>query len=241
MNVEFLVTGQGRSGTQWLAQILNKMTSSVTVFHEPCGQSDSRVYQGFYFGSSDPLKYFPSRVKRMEDLSARHPEKGFAEVTSYIRYCADEFRQYFSCPVAAIVRDGRYTVRSMLARKLYQKEGRPGIYPQDNEVALEWDSMSPLAKTSWYWADTYRRLLDLQIPTFRLEDLCTDTARMILLSKHLGIEVDIPTYEKLKHLRIHQAIDPKEPLGWTSSNMAEFMRFAGDIQSLFNYPQELPT
>ena len=34
----FFITGHGRSGTLWLARLLNRCDPSVNVHHEPLGQ-----------------------------------------------------------------------------------------------------------------------------------------------------------------------------------------------------------
>ena len=240
MKVDFMVTGQGRSGTLWLARLLNEGVESTTVFHEPCEQSDAGVYWKLYFGNAVPGRYFQKRTKRMGELAARNPDKGFAEVNSYLRYCAREYERFFHCPIAAIIRDGRYVVRSMLKRDVYRSEDRPRISPvRDSQVASMWDDLSPLAKSSWYWADTYQRLSDLQVPIFRVEDLTERFSYVQSLGKHLGVKIDRDVYEKkFQGQRRHVSIDPKEPLRWSVEETAQFLEFASDVQSKFNYPTE---
>ena len=49
LDVAFLVTGQGRSGTMWLAKVLDG-DPAVKVFHEACGALDAQLYGAFHRG-----------------------------------------------------------------------------------------------------------------------------------------------------------------------------------------------
>jgi hypothetical protein len=163
MNIRFIVTGHGRSGTLWLAKALNQ-DASVACHHEPLAQFDARHYANVYDGTMDAAKFVRLRRKRMELVAERHPERDYAEVNSYLRYCVPALRAEFpGVPIVAVVRDGRYVVRSMLARGCYQRENYPPIQPP-----IPLDAFDACA---WYWAETYRRLIEDGVLVFRLEDL----------------------------------------------------------------------
>ena len=98
MDVRFFVTGHGRSGTQWLARLLNQ-DPTVNVHHEPVAQFDARHVAGLYDGTADVGKFFRQRKKKMERVWERHPDKGYAEVNSYLRYCVPELREEYSIDV----------------------------------------------------------------------------------------------------------------------------------------------
>lgn len=59
MKGAFFVTGQGRSGTMWLAQVLNKALG-VRGHHEPI-QADVHVYVLIYRGELSGRYYLTDR------------------------------------------------------------------------------------------------------------------------------------------------------------------------------------
>jgi len=85
MDLRFIVTGHGRSGTKWLARLLNDATTDVIVHHEPLVQFDAAHYARVYSGALDPREFVAERERRMQAIWARFPNRGYAEVNGYLR------------------------------------------------------------------------------------------------------------------------------------------------------------
>jgi len=230
MDLRFFVTGHGRSGTLWLARVLNRCDPTVNVHHEPLGQFDAARYAAAYErGAPATERWLRQRVTRMERIWERHPDQGYAEVNSYLRYCVPRLREVFDVPVAALVRDGRYVVRSMLARGCYTRAGYPPIQPPQ--------SMSPFAACCWYWADTYRRLIPLGVRFWRLEDVNARWPSFRSLCNEVGLDADRGVWTANVNRRANVGVGDA-PLDWDAEHTAAFEMLAGDVQEFFEYPME---
>ena len=220
MNIAFFVTGHGRSGTKWLAKVLNR-DPSVAVHHEPI-QKDVRAYARIYNGTLEPMTYLWRRQEDMCLIWRRHRDRDYAEVNSYLRYFVPELQLVSGVPVVALIRDGRYVVRSMMALGVYQRPGYPPI-PGQGET--------PFEKCCWYWADTYRRLYGLE--TFRLEDLTQDYSHFCLLCNLLGVQVSEEEWRTFASTPINVGVGLTTPPVWSEEEYKIFYNVAGDIQGAY--------
>ncbi len=225
MKVRFFVTGHGRSGTLWLAKLLNT-DESVQVHHEPV-QEDAQAYIHIFDGSLDACEYLKRRRELMEARWSEHPERDWAEVNSYLRYCVSELREEFRAPVVGLVRDGRLVVRSMMARGVFQREGYPGI-----EAPGEFKT--PFEKCCWYWADTYFRLARQAVPVLRLEDLNSDYSTVELLGMLLNVHISKQAWERARGQPENIGVGP-QPLQWSRRELAVFEAIAGEVHHRFGY------
>jgi len=234
VDIRFFITGQGRSGTMWLARLLD-LDPDIKVFHEAGGRLDSNRFAGFHRGVNARKYLLGPRLARTEQVMERWPGLPFAEVNSYLRYCVPELREVYEVPVLGIVRDGRYTVRSMLARGIYQTSGRPPIRPLGGDILADWPGMKPFARTCWYWADAYRRLLEQIVMIFTLERLNSDYEYFSGLCEMAGVSIPLEIWRKRAGQPTHEGIPRGTPLGFDSKELAIFEALAGDVQRRF-YP-----
>jgi hypothetical protein len=225
LNIRFIVTGHGRSGTMWLARLLNA-DGTVNVHHEPLGNYDAANYWRVRAGLLDGVEFIRERKPLMEKIWECEPQQDYAEVNSYLRYCVPALREAFGTHIAAIIRDGRYVVRSMMARGVYQRPGYPPIETPE-------DIVDPFAKCCWYWADTYRILLDGDVPIFCLEHLNNDYGCFSSMCDRLGITVEKSIWEKYVQRRINSTTDYEEPLHWSTERKQTFNAMAGHVFSRF--------
>lgn len=239
MQIAFFVTGQGRSGTKWLARLLDR-SPGVKVYHEAIGGWDARVYEKIYNRRENPLEYLKKREPMMERLWKRYPNRSFAEVNSYLRYCVPELRKIFRVPTVAIIRDGRFVIRSMLSRGIYRR--RPRIRPiaeRDASPMLisKWERMSRFERVCWYWADAYRILQAQDVPIFQIEELTRDYNILLsLCQNHLLIEPNRRAWQRFSKRRINVTKElPQTPPVWTLREAEAFEELAGDIQRFFQY------
>jgi len=226
-DVAFFVTGQGRSGTQWVAKILDKTRSDVTVLHEACGRQDAKWYGRVYCNPSLGPEWMWYRQRWMNPERLRG--KRWGEVNSYLRYAAHDLRTYFQAPVAAVIRNGKDVVRSMQRRSIYAKRSPPVPTPSYAET--------PFLKCCWYWADAYRLLIAWKVPIFRLEDLTEDYGALHALCHVLEVETPPEgAWQRLKDQRVN-ASKGGRITEWTPEMHEAFRRIAGDVQKTF-YPDD---
>lgn len=219
----------------WLAQALDG-DPGIKVFHEACGAIDAPIYGGFQRGL-DAVPYLGGvRKGRMARVMERSSHLAFAEVSSFLRYCVPELRTVFGVPIAAVIRDGRYTVRSMMRRGIYRNPRRPAIRPIDAQMMREWRSLNVFARICWYWADAYRILIAEEVPIFLLEKLDSDFDYFQELCQYLGAEVKVHHWKRFSGRPVHTSVPLNLPLNWAEAQTRMFSRYAGDIQRQF-YPE----
>jgi len=227
MDIRFFIVSQGRSGSQWLARVLNR-DPGILVHHEPLAQFDAARYAKVYYGKLDALDYVQSRRLRMEAIWQRHPDKGQAEVNSYLRYVVPELRYEFDVPVLGLVRDGRYVVRSLMARGCYQKENYPPIASAQE--------MTPFEACCWYWASAYRLLERQQVPLYYLEKLNSDYDYFRELCQAAGATVRERDWLRFAGVRLNTSGTEEGPPVWDYKQWETFERLAGDVQKALGYP-----
>ena len=228
MAFRFAVTGMERSGTYWLAALLDD-DPAVKVRHEPTPLKvwDSQVLPLAYDGTLDTASFAKARYNYWRNTSPNHADQ--AEVNSVIRYVAGAIRDVWDIPVAAIVRDGRLTVRSLLRRGTFQRPNMPP-FPAPAEVAAD-----PFAACCWYWADAYERLQAQDIPIWRLEDLNGDWATVERLCDYLNLAIRKTAWDWLKGRRLNESTTDAGPPQWDEQQAATFDQWAGEVQAQFGY------
>jgi len=226
MDIRFIVTGHGRSGTKWLAHLLDK-DPGIAVHHEPLTGYDKHSYAAVRDGRMSARAFASGRRDKMAQIWERHPHKAYAEVNGFLRYCVPAMRDEFNVPIAAIVRDGRLVVRSMLKRGIYKSDNYP---PIQSPV----DLLTPFERCCWYWADTYKLLMWQDVPIYRLDRLNKDFACLCVLCNCLGIEIRFDDWQKRAGKRINADIGDV-PLEWGNWEHSRFAEIAGDVQRRLGY------
>lgn len=222
--IRFFVTGHGRSGTLWLANLLNT-DPTVQVHHEPIN-ADRGYSARIYKGLANSMKYLVDRQHTMSEIEASHPNQDYAEVNSYLRYCVPEMLTVWSdIPVAVLVRDGRYTVRSLFVGECYSISNYPRIRPPE--------VMTPFESCCWYWADAYRRIFNIPVPIYKLEDLNSDWGKFESLCEFLNVKVSSEDWVNFSRFKMNVMITT--PLKWDNEKMETFDLLAGDVQSRLGY------
>lgn len=222
MHPRFFVTGMGRSGTKWLADVLNQ-DDSVRVHHEPIGLDRDACYAARR-GGLNIGRFFRVRRERMEEIynldrdnRDNRDNRDYAEVNSYLRYMALNLENEFKCPVVGLVRDGRATIRSLINQKVYQIDGYPPLRPPPE--------LSYFGRVCWYWADAYEILLDSSVPVFRLEKLNTSYQYFSVLCSILSVEVTKDQWAKYAGHRVN-ASEYGVPYEWHEDT---FQKIAGQV------------
>lgn len=230
--IRFFGTGHGRSGTLWLARLLNE-DDSVEVYHEPGAAYDRSRYNKVFYRALDAEKHIRRRRTNVIN-NLMSDDKDYAEVSSYLRYSIKALCRVEQVPVFMIIRDGRYVVRSMLAGEAFYKTGYPPFTPPPSV-----DAITPFEKACWYWAKTYRYLSDSElpfVPVYSLEQLNEDWELAESLFRYAQVNISHETWVKYAHQIINGLVSDPEPPEWDYRECQAFNRLAGDIQERFGYP-----
>jgi hypothetical protein len=150
----FFILAIGRSGTTFLAHLLN-MSPDAVVFHEPI-RSDVDAYRRGFFSPDDAERYIASFRKKEMYLRTRKKDfTVYGEVNSLLRRHYHPLRRHF--PAAGflhLVRDGRDVVRTMMSTDAL----KPGfmwtwwLRPHESDPFFsQWSTMDRFAKLCWYW------------------------------------------------------------------------------------------
>jgi hypothetical protein len=186
----FFVLGQGRSGTAFLASLLDT-DPRARVHHEPW-PLDRQI-----LGLSRTGRFSTVVDSLLEErFTAQFSERGavpvYGEVNSYLRYNADWLRDRLSATLLHVVRDGRDFVRSAWIREAQRPaHAQLPIVPDDDDpFASRWGSMSRFERICWIWRHTNEMLAESVPVWMRLEDLLSsyETFRSKLLDP-IGLDV----------------------------------------------------
>lgn len=237
MTVRFAVTGMERSGTTWLSKLLDQ-DPDVNVQHEPQHTRawDARVLPAVHAGTHDIPYYVKARWNYW--LSVPYGKLDRGEVNAMVRYAAAEIRSVWAVPVAAVVRDGRRTVRSLYKKRHFQRPDLPGIPPPAQHA------QDPFACCCWYWADAYERLASDDIPTYRLKDLNTSYSTFTKLCEYLGVDIPRKAWKQRAGRPENRSIIEVGAAWkhdqWTPAMQATFDSIAGKMQAHHHYGAAQP-
>ncbi len=173
----FFILAIGRSGTTFLAHLLN-MAADAVVFHEPI-RSDIDAYRRAFFSPDDAERYIASFRKKEMFLRTRPTNFNvYGEVNSLLRRHFHPLRRHF--PEAGflhMVRDGRDVVRTMMSTDallpgfMWTWWLRPHEY---DPYFAQWDTMDRFARLCWYWRVENHHLRTSIGNTLRFEEVTGD-------------------------------------------------------------------
>lgn len=158
----FFILASGRSGTNFLSDMLMNETNHVYVYHEPV-QEDMAAQVAAYYSDQRGLSYLQGF--RMREIFSRikHFEPGvYGEVNPQLRYHVNVLQKAFpGAKLMHVVRDGRKVVRSTMSRKTYTifRPNSMAIHPKDDDPWKDrWDGMDRFQRICWNWMNDNRRL-----------------------------------------------------------------------------------
>lgn len=236
----FLITGLGRSGTVFLAELLD-LIPNYAVYHETAADRDAMTTA--YQDSAAAYQYL--RTKRRFTVTGRILTTGcitYGEVNSYLRYHVEALMKDWNVTILHLVRDGRDVVRSMMNRQTYTERdskhsGR--ITPRPDDPWYEaWPTMDRFARLCWYWSATNEHLLRYRLSLIRFEDIisCFDKFEnqvMRPINAYLPYEV----WDQRRQQRRNVSEKPSFPKwpNWTTIQQECFNEICGATMARLNY------
>ena len=248
-----IVTGAARSGTTFLANLLDR-ASGVEARHmffarqTPPNESYARntFVTLSYYQPGHPLLEQILRRER-EQVAARFPHaRTFVDVNPQLQYALDAVRATLSDVLCfQLVRNGREVVRSLFNSARYTARYRDlWILPSDASALARWSGYSRFERICWYWNDMVARLLEARVRTLQLERIVSDYRYLgEYLLEPCGIDLDEEVWRTLKDTRLHPSRFHLKrflrgrpvKLAWAQQHEASFMRICGDTMRALGY------
>lgn len=173
----FFILGLGRSGTDFLANLLNQ-GENVAVFHEPAYEDFQAIVQAHKseIKATEYIKNF--RKKYIYCKNKDRKFKIYGEVNSVLRYHVIALKEFFpKAKFLHLIRDGRDVVRSFMARGHYTGDsiGHHSIKPRiDDPYYQKWEDFTRFEKLCWLWMDSNNRIAPFIENHIKFEDMLGD-------------------------------------------------------------------
>ncbi len=196
----FFITGMGKSGTKFLANLLNQC-KDAKVLHEPFLNENEIV--NTFLNKQASLNYILNKRKPIALKNARGT-KTYGEVDSYIRYHIPLLKKVFpEAKFLHLVRNGRDVVRSLYLGRSYTSSDKIAVKFNPKEG---WTNESRFEKICWYWVES-NKIVHEHIDKFvTLEKIVSDWdyfKENIL--DYLGLEMSRKTWEVMRNVRINKS------------------------------------
>jgi hypothetical protein len=237
----FFIVSTGRTGTQWLANLLNKAAGTYVV-HEPVPNEWHNHAQVIMQPETAQEYLYTYRFREIALRMHEHPSQIYGEVNSALRFHICALRELLpKCKIIHLVRDGRAVVRSVMNRRL--SSHRTPLYTQitppiDDEYTARWHELSDFEKVCWGWQAENRFMrLNTELRA-RFEDITTSYelfSQQIL--KTLGLLIEEKTW--LASLRVpmnqtkNHLMEPWKH--WTREQKIQFITICSREMSHYGY------
>lgn len=215
------IISTGRSGTQFLARILNH-SPELAAFHEPRPtlQYFANFAYGHQAGIDTLMKMFDAA--RMESILETYIEdKIYVEANQCLTFFAPAIaRLYPAAKFAELVRHPGDFARSAIRKGWFRNDSiwESGRVRMAGEAA--WNTLSQIEKLAWLWATShgfiqqfFQQLAPERFCTCRLEDLISDPCQVNKLIRFIGAaEIPHATISRLQTSPVNTLqIGPVEP------------------------------
>ncbi len=241
MNV-FFILGMGRSGTQFLSNLLNRAPKTCVV-HEPLAL-DFAAYVRAYYSETEAYRFIHEyRQKEMYLRLNNMDIANYGEVNSLLRRHIESLRAIFpSATYIHLVRDGRDVVRSMMSRDLFQPQHPITrlIKPKEHDCwSKEWSEMNRFEKLCWFWQIESRYVRERTNKTVQFERLIADyeyfndhllQPLQLTLSKNLWLQIVDNPQNRTHNYSIPYWSD------WNTDRQQSFTRICGNEMEASGYP-----
>jgi hypothetical protein len=152
----FFIVSTGRTGTKWLAELLNRHTEAL-VEHEPV-PIEQLAHKAAIHNAVIAEKYVKKfRLKEIYlRVGKKHPDLTmYGEVNGALRRHIVPIAKHIpKVKIIHLVRDGKDVVRSVVSRGSFS--GRHPVYhdfrpPKIDDYSERWERLSEFEKTCWIW------------------------------------------------------------------------------------------
>jgi len=209
------VTGQGRSGSLFLATLLNQ-AKNATIYHEPL--NDALPYSVSTKSEAQAKNFASVRSRWIKAQAKKVGTPIFGEVNSFLRRTVPHFKGLLG-PLLTfhLVRDGRDVVRSMVSRNVLGGD---------------------FTAVCRYWGTEVEYVSRYVKTAIRLEDLLSGYPSF---RKHIleptGIKLDEYTWTSMKKEKLNKCYEYTIPSwdDWDAKQRTTFKLYCGKMMLKFGY------
>jgi len=235
----FFVVGSGRSGTMFLADLLNE-SPEARIYHEPLQFADRAASVCAYRSQDFSRAYIERRKTFIESHFKGDGIDYYGEVNGYLSDHVDSLKSVFNAPVYLLVRDGRKVVRSIYSRYTYQGSHISQYFSPKKESPYfyQWENFSRFEKICWSWGSHNERYLTKIGKFIRFEDLISDWEEFNrVFNVHIPLNISKDVWSRLivkpsNTTPAHQ-LPPYE--NWNDEQKKIFHKHCGKMMSRFGY------
>lgn len=238
----FWCLAMGRSGTRFLANLLNKC-EAATVQHEP-RYEDLDAYRRAYYSCEEASYYLRAYALPIIYLSNKKDDPHvYGEVNSYLRRHAEALGAVVpGTKLWQLVRDGRDVIRSLYARKTLTAEDKATSHLRKlGESGTEIETYgvnSRFVGLCRYWRNANRYLRENTSHFVRFEDLLTnyDYFRAEMLDP-LRLSLSRKKWNNMRDNQVNKTTEHelKRPEQWEDSLVRCFWDICGDEMRRYGY------
>jgi hypothetical protein len=235
----FLILSTGRTGTTWLADLLNQAPGAC-VMHEPVPGERYDHARAFTHPETARTYLLKFRLSEMALRCQLQNPLVYGEVNGNLRRHAAAFKELVpDISIIHLVRDGRKVVRSIFGRRSFTDRDDRNLIPPSMDLDPEiWTGMSRFEKICWMWAYENAYLRRYAAYTIRFEDIISDyTTFEAQIATPLGLELSKTTWqESVQHTKnetTEYKIGPWE--NWTPEQQEQFTRICDQEMQIYDY------
>lgn len=237
----FLVTSTGRTGTTWLADLLNAPREGRLVVHEPVPWEQIAHVAAINkpHSAMNYVERFRCRdmAKRVKHVGCRE----YGEVNGPLRRHVPALRRVVpSLTTIHLVRNGRDVVTSILNRATLTKQDF--IYtrmrsPTPDVSDGEWASLDRFSKIAWMWRAENAFLRQHCAHLARLEDITTSYAHFeSQILEPLGLAVKPDVWQSAQRTPRNPTRRPiVKRSDWTAEQERRFERICSEEMAHYGY------
>jgi hypothetical protein len=164
------ITGMGRSGTTFLADLLNKI-DGVSAGHERIGNREYWLLS-WYLGSNYSVPFLNKEKQVIDQQQAG--AKMYVDVNSYLQNSTSELKTVFGTEnVLHLVRDPKEVVRSIYTRR---NDFDIHLLPKSEKEVSEWLAADRFFQVCKNWQLAMDQLVGNGIPVIQFEKITSDFA-----------------------------------------------------------------
>ncbi len=158
----------GRSGTTFLADLLNKV-GQVSAGHERIGNREYWLLS-WYLGANYSIPFLNKEKKAIDQQFA--DAKTYVDVNSYLQNSTNELKTVFGTEnVLHLVRDPKEVIRSIYTRR---NDYDIHLLPKTEEEVSEWLAADRFYQVCKNWQIAMDQILENGIPSIQFEKLTSD-------------------------------------------------------------------
>lgn len=198
------VTGLGRSGTTFLADLLAKIPE-VTSGHERIGNREYSLLS-WYLGRNYSIPFLQREKKSIDNRFS--DKRLFVDVNSYLQNSTVELKEVFGTEnVLHLVRDPKEVIRSVYTRR---NDKDIHLLPKTQQEITEWLNADRFYQVCKNWQLAVSQIIENDIRAIQFEKLTSDYAYICNnLLEPMGLELSEDVWNLAKTTRANKT--PNKP------------------------------